>query len=110
MQFARRIEKIPPYLFVEISRKIAEKRARGEDVVTFAIGDPDIPGTRIGGGRQHHRPDRAFREGQRILRPCHRQPARRHRGRHGDDRGPGPGLERTGQGNRRTGTGHPGRA
>lgn len=43
MQFARRIEKIPPYLFVEISRKIAEKRARGEDVVTFAIGDPDIP-------------------------------------------------------------------
>src|SRR3989304_4376123 len=43
MQFARRIEKLPPYLFTEISRKIAEKRAQGVDVVTFAIGDPDIP-------------------------------------------------------------------
>jgi len=43
MQTAKRIEKLPPYLFVEISRKIAEKRARGEDVVSLAIGDPDIP-------------------------------------------------------------------
>ena len=43
MRFAKRVENLPPYLFVEISRKIAEKRARGEDVVTFAIGDPDIP-------------------------------------------------------------------
>ncbi len=43
MQFARRIERLPPYLFAEISRKIAEKRAQGVDVVTFAIGDPDIP-------------------------------------------------------------------
>ncbi len=34
---------LPPYLFVEISRKIAEKRAKGEDVVSFGIGDPDIP-------------------------------------------------------------------
>lgn len=43
MQLARRIEKLPPYLFVNISRKIAEKRAQGEDVISFAIGDPDIP-------------------------------------------------------------------
>lgn len=43
MRVAKRIEKLPPYLFVEISRKMAEKRARGEDVVTFGIGDPDIP-------------------------------------------------------------------
>ena len=43
MRMARRIENLPPYLFVEISRKIAEKRAKGEDVVSFAIGDPDIP-------------------------------------------------------------------
>ena len=43
MQLAKRIENLPPYLFVEISRKIAEKKARGEDVVSFAIGDPDIP-------------------------------------------------------------------
>ena len=43
MKFARRIEQLPPYLFVEINRKIAQKRAEGIDVVTFAIGDPDIP-------------------------------------------------------------------
>ena len=43
MRLARRIEHLPPYLFVEISKKIAEKRAKGEDVVTFGIGDPDLP-------------------------------------------------------------------
>jgi LL-diaminopimelate aminotransferase len=37
------VEKLPPYLFVEINKKIAEKKANGEDVVSFAIGDPDIP-------------------------------------------------------------------
>ena len=43
MKFARRIENLPPYLFVEISKKIAEKKAKGEEVISFAIGDPDIP-------------------------------------------------------------------
>ena len=43
MKFASRIEKVPPYLFVEISRKIAEKKAQGIDVISFGIGDPDIP-------------------------------------------------------------------
>ncbi len=43
MRMAKRIESLPPYLFVEITKKIAEKRAKGEDVVSFAIGDPDIP-------------------------------------------------------------------
>jgi LL-diaminopimelate aminotransferase len=43
MRTAKRIENLPPYLFVEISRKIAEKRALGEDVISLGIGDPDIP-------------------------------------------------------------------
>jgi len=43
MRTARRIDELPPYLFVEISKKIAEKRAKGEDVINLAIGDPDIP-------------------------------------------------------------------
>ncbi|MCL0043987.1 LL-diaminopimelate aminotransferase [Dehalococcoidia bacterium] len=43
MKFAHRMDKLQPYLFVEITRKINEKRAAGADVVTFAIGDPDIP-------------------------------------------------------------------
>ncbi len=43
MKMSRRIENLPPYLFVEITKKIAEKKAKGEEVVSFAIGDPDIP-------------------------------------------------------------------
>ena len=43
MKLSKRVENLPPYLFVEISRKIAEKKARGEEVISFAIGDPDIP-------------------------------------------------------------------
>jgi LL-diaminopimelate aminotransferase len=43
VRFAARIERLPAYLFAEISRKIAEKRAQGVDVISFAIGDPDLP-------------------------------------------------------------------
>jgi LL-diaminopimelate aminotransferase len=43
MQLARRIQDLPPYLFAEISRKIAQKREQGIDVITFGIGDPDLP-------------------------------------------------------------------
>src|SRR4030067_2736598 len=40
---SKRMERLPPYLFVEITKKIAEKRAKGEEVISFAIGDPDMP-------------------------------------------------------------------
>ena len=43
MKLSNRLGKLAPYPFVEISRIIAEKRAAGVDVVTFGIGDPDIP-------------------------------------------------------------------
>ena len=43
MKFAQRINKVPPYLFVEISKKIAKKKAEGADVISFGIGDPDLP-------------------------------------------------------------------
>ena len=43
MKLSRRIEKLPPYLFVEISKKIARKKAKGEEVISFAVGDPDMP-------------------------------------------------------------------
>ena len=43
MKFSDRLGKLSPYPFVEISRIIAEKRAAGADVVTFGIGDPDMP-------------------------------------------------------------------
>ena len=43
MKFSKRLDQLAPYPFVEISRIIADKRAAGEEVVTFGIGDPDIP-------------------------------------------------------------------
>ena len=43
MRFSERMNRVPPYLFVQISRKIAEKKAQGIEVISFGIGDPDIP-------------------------------------------------------------------
>jgi LL-diaminopimelate aminotransferase len=38
-----RLERIPPYLFAELERKIAAKREQGVDVISLGIGDPDTP-------------------------------------------------------------------
>ena len=43
MRASSRLDKIPPYLFAELERKIAEKRAAGIDVISLGIGDPDMP-------------------------------------------------------------------
>lgn len=43
MILANRVQDLPPYLFVNISRAIARKKAEGIDVISFGIGDPDIP-------------------------------------------------------------------
>jgi LL-diaminopimelate aminotransferase len=43
MRHSRRLERIPPYLFAELERKIADKRAQGVDVISLGIGDPDMP-------------------------------------------------------------------
>ncbi len=43
MKVAGRIERLPPYLFVEISKKIADKREKGINIINFGIGDPDMP-------------------------------------------------------------------
>ena len=43
MRTAQRVQSLPPYLFVEISRRIAEQRAKGVRVISFGIGDPDLP-------------------------------------------------------------------
>jgi LL-diaminopimelate aminotransferase len=40
---SRRLDRIPPYLFAELERKIAAKKAAGIDVISLGIGDPDRP-------------------------------------------------------------------
>src|SRR5437763_3570675 len=43
MRSSRRLAQIPPYLFAELERKIAAKRAAGVEVISLGIGDPDMP-------------------------------------------------------------------
>jgi LL-diaminopimelate aminotransferase len=40
---ADRISSLPPYLFAELDKKVAAKRAAGADVISLGIGDPDLP-------------------------------------------------------------------
>jgi len=43
MRPSSRLERIPPYLFAELERKVAARRAAGADVISLGIGDPDRP-------------------------------------------------------------------
>jgi LL-diaminopimelate aminotransferase len=43
MRPSKRLERIPPYAFAELERKIAAKREAGVDVISLGIGDPDRP-------------------------------------------------------------------
>ncbi len=43
VQLAERLNKLPPYLFADLRRKIAAARERGVEVINLGIGDPDRP-------------------------------------------------------------------
>lgn len=43
MRTAKRIDKLPSYLFAEIDRKVSKAKQRGADIVSFGVGDPDLP-------------------------------------------------------------------
>ena len=43
MRLAGRAANLPPYLFAELDRKVAERRAAGMDVISLGVGDPDQP-------------------------------------------------------------------
>ncbi|NMC64456.1 MAG: aminotransferase class I/II-fold pyridoxal phosphate-dependent enzyme [SAR324 cluster bacterium] len=42
-EVAERLKILPPYLFADLRRKIAEMKCRGEKVISLGIGDPDYP-------------------------------------------------------------------
>lgn len=42
-RFSQRVRDLPPYLFAEIERKVAARRAAGVDIISLGIGDPDLP-------------------------------------------------------------------
>ncbi|MDX6533831.1 MAG: LL-diaminopimelate aminotransferase [Gaiellales bacterium] len=70
MRIAERVASLPPYLFAELERKIAEKRQAGIDVISLGIGDPDLP-----------TPSAVVEEAQRqVARPdTHQYPSNRGR-------------------------------
>ncbi|HEX6262895.1 MAG TPA: LL-diaminopimelate aminotransferase [Actinomycetota bacterium] len=43
MRIASRLDRLPPYMFAELDRKIDEKREAGVDVISLGVGDPDTP-------------------------------------------------------------------
>src|SRR5437764_11661486 len=43
MRPSERLQRIPPYAFAELERKIQARRAAGADVISLGIGDPDRP-------------------------------------------------------------------
>jgi len=42
-EYAKRIRRLPPYLFAEIEKIIREKKAQGIDLISLSVGDPDLP-------------------------------------------------------------------
>lgn len=43
MKFAKRLDKLPPYVFAGMAKKIADLRASGVEVINLTMGDPDVP-------------------------------------------------------------------
>lgn len=43
MKQSVRLDKIPPYLFAEIDKKIDAAKAKGYDIISLGVGDPDTP-------------------------------------------------------------------
>ena len=38
-----RIKRLPPYVFEAVNRLKGEARARGDDIIDFGMGNPDMP-------------------------------------------------------------------
>ncbi|MDR0401820.1 MAG: aminotransferase class I/II-fold pyridoxal phosphate-dependent enzyme, partial [Endomicrobium sp.] len=41
--YNKKLSKLPPYLFIEIDRKKKEAIENGKDIISFGVGDPDLP-------------------------------------------------------------------
>lgn len=43
IEFAQRLQELPPYLFLEIDKAKRAAMAQGRDIINLGIGDPDLP-------------------------------------------------------------------
>ncbi|MDR3071774.1 MAG: LL-diaminopimelate aminotransferase [Endomicrobium sp.] len=41
--YSEKLKKLPPYLFIEIDRKKKVAIEKGADIISFGVGDPDLP-------------------------------------------------------------------
>jgi len=63
INYSRKLQKLPPYLFVEIDRKKKAAIEKGVDIIALGVGDPDQP-----------TPEHIIRAGQEALaRPSNHQ-------------------------------------
>ncbi len=42
-KLSRRVQSLPPYLFLEIDKAKRQARKEGRDIIDLGIGDPDQP-------------------------------------------------------------------
>jgi LL-diaminopimelate aminotransferase len=42
IRIADRVKNLPPYIFAQVEKQIAEQRAKGVDVISLGIGSPDL--------------------------------------------------------------------
>ena len=85
MRLSRRLEALPEYLATATARRVAEARARGVDVISLGVGDPDMgPPPELAGilGREAARPgvlvyptNKGTQELREALRDALRSPA-----------------------------------
>jgi LL-diaminopimelate aminotransferase len=43
IRYNEKLKRLPPYLFIEIDKKKKDAVARGEDIISLGVGDPDMP-------------------------------------------------------------------
>lgn len=42
-EYSKALKSLPPYLFASLEAKMAEMKQKGVDIISFGIGDPDLP-------------------------------------------------------------------
>ena len=42
-ELSKRVKSLPPYLFAELEKRIDDLKAQGIDLISFGVGDPDLP-------------------------------------------------------------------
>jgi len=106
MEEFKRIKRLPPYVFAIVNELKIKARARGEDIIDFGMGNPDLPTPahiveKLCEAARNPRNHQASARDLRLVPPASRCPAgprrrgHRHHRREGGAVSPGPGRRGT---------------